>query len=112
VFSITTAERSANLQDAAVRVFTDEFQKNADDPRTHHKIKLMVPHARELMEKAEDLPVVELMTWVARYEYVRAAYKSAEELWRRECEIRRRILGKEHTSTLTTMVNLAETLRE
>ncbi|KAF5422033.1 MAG: TIR domain-containing protein, partial [Candidatus Methanocomedens sp.] len=71
-------KRSRELQDAAVRVLTDEFRENADDPRSHHKLEPTVVHARELVSRVEEIETADLMDWVARYDYVRAAYKSAE----------------------------------
>jgi tetratricopeptide (TPR) repeat protein len=103
-------KRSRELRDAVVRVLTDEFRKNADDPRTHHTLEPTVVHARELVGRDEDLNTAVLIPWVARYDHVRGAYKSAEDLWRREWEIRSRILGYEHPSTLISMDNLAGTL--
>ena len=105
------SKRSGELQDAAVRVLTDEFYKNADDPRTHHKLEPTVAHARELVSRDEEIETADIMGGVAWYDHVRGAYKSAENLLRREWEIRSRILGVEHRDTLASMSNLAETLR-
>ena len=103
-------KRSGELQDAAVRILTGEFRKNAVDPRTHHELESTVVHARELISRDEDIETAGLMGWIARYDYVRGAYKSTEDLWRREWVIRSRILGDEHPDTLRSMNNLAETL--
>jgi tetratricopeptide (TPR) repeat protein len=103
--------RSGELQDAAVRALTDEFRKKAGDPRTHHELEPTVVHARELVSRDEEIKTVDLMGGVAQYDYVRGAYKSAENLLRREWEIRSRILGDEHPDTLTSMNNLTATLR-
>ena len=105
-------KRSGELRDAAVRVLTDEFRKNADDPRTHHKLEPTVVHARELVSRDEEIETVDLMDGVARYDRVRGAYKSAEDLWRRVWDIRSRILGDEHPVTLTMIANLALTLSD
>ena len=110
-FRDTYPERSEKLQDAAVKVLTTELQ-GVDDPRTHDTLKLAVTHAKELVSMTEDLQTADLMERVARYDCVRGAYKSAEELCRREWDLRNRILGEEHPSTLTTMSNLAETLHD
>ena len=103
-------ERLGELRDAAVSVLTDEFRKKAGDPRTHHELEPTVVHARELVSRDEEIETADLMDWVARYDHVRGAYKSAENLLRRELEIRSRILGDEHPRTLTSMNNLAVTL--
>jgi len=104
-------KRSRELQDAAVRVLTDEFRKNADDPRTHHKLEPTVVHARELVSRDEEIETAGLMGWIAQYDHVRGTYKSAENLYHLQWEIISRILGDEHPDTLTSMNNLAETLR-
>jgi tetratricopeptide (TPR) repeat protein len=103
-------KRSGELQDAAVRVLTDKFRENADDPRTHHELEPTIVHARELVGRDEEIETVDLTGWVARYDHVRGAYKSAENLCHLQWEIRSRILGDEHPDTLTSMNNLAETL--
>jgi len=110
-FRDTMPDRSGELQDAAVSVLTDEFRKKAGDSRTHHALEPTVTHARELVSRDEDIKTADLISWVARYDYVRGAYKFAENLWRREWDTRHRILGSEHPSTITSMSNLAETLR-
>jgi hypothetical protein len=104
-------KRSREFRDAAVRVLTDEFRENADDPRTHHELDLVVVHARELVSRDEEIATVDLMGWVAQYDHVRGVYKSAENLCHLQWEIRRRILGDEHPDTLTSMNNLAATLQ-
>jgi tetratricopeptide (TPR) repeat protein len=134
-FRDTMPERSNQLRAAAVSVLTDEFRKKAGDPRTHHALEPTVVHARELASRDEDIKTADLISWVGWYDYVRGAYKFAENLWRREweirsrilgdqgdlagarklqeqvLEIRRRILGEEHPDTITSMGNLAATLQ-
>ena len=123
-------DRSEELRDAAVEVLTTAFRENAKDPRDHAALEPVVAHARELADRADDLETAYLagwvedpetvllmaktavlIGWVAQYDDVRGAYKSAEKLLRRECEITRRILRVEHPSTLKTMSNLALTLQ-
>jgi tetratricopeptide (TPR) repeat protein len=104
-------ERSSMLRDAAVRVLTTAFRENADDPRDHAALEPVVAHAKELVDRADDIQTANLMGWVARYDYVRGAYGLAEKLQRRECETRRRVQGYEHPDTIGSMNNLAETLR-
>ena len=99
-------ERSKELRDAAVGVLTTEFQ-DVEDPRAHNKLKLLVPHARELVSGAKDIRTADLLERVAWYDRVRGAYKSAEESYRREYEIRKRVLGSEHLSTFESMGNIA-----
>jgi tetratricopeptide (TPR) repeat protein len=102
-------ERTSQLERAAFQALTGELSQ-ADDPRVHGELRLAVTHARELVNRSDDILAADLMTWLGRFDYVRGAYNSAESLWRRECELRRTHLGAEQPSTLTTMNNLAETL--
>jgi tetratricopeptide (TPR) repeat protein len=110
-FRDPTEERSEELWDAAVRVLTTAFRENADDPRDHAGLEPVVAHARELVDRADDLKTADLIVWVAQYDYKRGAYGLSETLYWREWETRRRVLGKEHRDTLRSMNNLAETLR-
>lgn len=103
-------ERSGEIEDAAVRVLTDEFQK-VNDPITYHKLELIVAHARKLMSGSDNLQRAELMGCIALYDYHRGARKSAENFWRREWEIRDRIRGGEDPDTLAAMNNLALALK-
>jgi tetratricopeptide (TPR) repeat protein len=66
--------------------------------------------AKEFVSRSDDIQAADLMNWLGRFDYVHGAYNSAESLWRRECELRRTILGLEHPNTLTSMNNLALTL--
>jgi len=104
-------ERSEELQDAAVEVLTAAFRESAEDPRDHAELEPVVAHARELVDKADDLKTVYLAGWVAWYDRARGAYGLAETLCRRVLETTRRVLGSEHPNTLTSMNNLAEMLR-
>lgn len=83
----------------------------AGDPRVHDELRLAVTHARKLVSKSDDIQAADLMTWLGRFDYARGAYNFAESIWRHECKLRRIILGLEHPSTLTSMNNLAVTLR-
>ena len=103
-------ERSREIEDAAVRVLTDEFLK-ANDPITYHKLELIVAHARKLMSGSDDLQRAKLMGCIALYDYHRGARESAENFWRREWEIRDRIRGGEDPDTLSAMNNLALALK-
>ncbi|PXF61671.1 MAG: hypothetical protein C4B59_02085 [Candidatus Methanogaster sp.] len=100
-------ERSGELWDAALKVLTSMFQGNAGDLGTPGELELAVTHARELVEGGKDLQTAELMGWVAMYDHARAAYGHAEDLHRRQWEVRRRSLGEEHPDTVTSMNNLA-----
>jgi tetratricopeptide (TPR) repeat protein len=109
-FRDAVSERSSQLQDAAVRVLTAELSRIVD-PRTHVELKLAVTHAWELLSRADDLAAAKLMGWVAQYDQILAAYGSAENLYRRQWEIRKDILGIKDPETLVAMGNLATTLK-
>ena len=82
------------------------------DIRTHQSLSLEVLHARELCNRnIDNVGSATLAWWVARHDYERGAYTSARELQEKVLEISRRILGEEHPDTLTSMNNLADTLR-
>jgi len=109
-FHDSQPERTDHLQTAAFQALTSELSRS-DDPRVHAELRLAVTHARELVSRIDDIQAADLMGWVARFDHVRGAYGSAENLLRRQCELQRTILGAEHPNTLTSMNNLAETLR-
>jgi len=109
-FHDTQPERRDQLETAAFQALTSELSK-ADDPRVHGELRLAVTHARELVSKSDDIQAADLMARVGGFDYARGAYNSAESLYRRECKLRRTLLGAEHPSTLTSMNNLALTLR-
>jgi len=109
-FHDSQPERTDQLETAAIKMLTNELSR-ADDPRVHGELRLAVIHARELVSRSDDIQAADLMGWVTRFDHVRGAYGSAENLLRREYELRRTILGLEHTDTLRSMNDLAETLR-
>jgi len=109
-FRDSRKERSSMLWNAAVEVLTTAFRENADDPRDHAELEPMVAHARELVDRGDDLKTLVLAGWVARYDYKRGAYGLAETLYRRVLGTTRRILGEEARDTLISMNNLAATL--
>lgn len=110
-FHNTHSNRINQLQTAAFQALNSELFQ-ADDPRVHNELKLAVAHARELVNRSDDIQAADLMTWLGRFDYVRGAYNSAEILWKSECELRRTLLGAEHPATLSSMHNLAATLKK
>jgi tetratricopeptide (TPR) repeat protein len=108
-FHDSQPERTSQLERAAFQALASELS-GADDPRIHGELRLAVTHARELVSRSDDILAADLMNRVGEFDYVRGAYNSAESLWRRECELRRTLLGAEHPSTLGSMSNLARTL--
>jgi tetratricopeptide (TPR) repeat protein len=111
-FRDSEPERSEELWNAAVEVLTTAFRNNAEDPRDHADLEPVVTHVRALVDRADDLKTADLAGRVARYDYKRGAYGLAETLYQRECVTTRRMLGREHPDTLTSMNNLAVTLQE
>ena len=72
-----------------------------------------VQHARALIGLGDlwDLDTLVLAGWVARHDHQRGLYAMARRVEERVLEARRRVLGEDHPDTLTSMNNLAETLR-
>jgi tetratricopeptide (TPR) repeat protein len=103
-------ERTDQLQTAAFQALTGELSQ-AGDSGVHGELRLAVTHARELVNRSDDILAANLMSWVARFDHIRGAYSSAENMLKHVCELRRTLLGAEHPDTLTSMNNLAETLR-
>ena len=118
-FRDTRPERADQLQTAAFQALTSKLSR-AGNPRVHGEVRLAVTHARELVSRSDDIQAADLMRWVGRFDDVRGAYGSAENLLRRECELRLTFLGAEHpdTSTRSTLsgfwagiLNLLEHIR-
>jgi tetratricopeptide (TPR) repeat protein len=103
--------RTKVLRAAAVEALWADIAKAAEDIRLHHCIEFHVAHAREMVATPTTVPDSNLLDWVGRYDLERAAYASARAVYSCELELRRRVLGPEHRDTLTSMSNLAETLR-
>lgn len=91
-FHDSQPERTDLLQTAVFQALTSELSQS-DDPRVHCEIRLAVTHARELVNQSNDIQAANLMGWIARFDHVRGAYGSAENLLRRECKLRRLFLG-------------------
>ena len=104
-------ERTRALRAAAVEALGSEIAAAAEDPRLHPRIEFHVAHAREAVSLPTSVPEANLLGWVACYDYERGAYASARALYSREVEFCRRVQGPAHSDTLTSMDNLAVTLR-
>jgi tetratricopeptide (TPR) repeat protein len=102
--------RTTALRAAAVEALGSEIGKAAKDPRLHKQIEFHVAHARQLVVMPGSLSEATLVGWVARYDYERGSYASAQTLWMRELEVQRRVLGPEHPEALTSMNNQANAL--
>jgi DnaJ-domain-containing protein 1 len=106
-------ERSAALRAAAVQALRAELAAQAGDIRNHAALANWIDHARHLVAGVDDdLATATLCTWIARYDYVRGAYAAARALQQQVLQALRRVLGEEHPDTLTSMNNLAATLRD
>ncbi|UEM24876.1 tetratricopeptide repeat protein (plasmid) [Skermanella mucosa] len=98
------------MRDAAVAALNESMEE-AGDIRNHAALLPLVPHARALTGDLPDVPTATLLSWLGRLNNERGAYADAEADYRRTVEARKRLLGAEHPDTLTSMNNLAETLR-
>jgi hypothetical protein len=97
-------------RERAVRVLADEMERS-HDIRQHADIEPWVEHARELCGSVDGNAMVDLQGWVARYDFERGAYSLARSGYERQLQASKRVLGEEHPATLTSMGNLAPTLR-
>jgi len=100
-FHDSQLERTDQLETAAIKMLTNKLSR-ANDPWIHDELRLAVTHARELVSRSDDIQAADLIGWVARFDHVRGAYGSTENLLRRQCELRRTLLGAEHPDTLHT----------
>jgi tetratricopeptide (TPR) repeat protein len=101
--------RERALRAAAVHVLAHALAPIVD-PRAYAAMRDLVPHARELVRQPANSAEANLLGWVARHDYERGEYRSAEALWRRQWKVYQRQLGKEHPSTLAAMGSLANSL--
>ena len=108
-FTDHAPERREALRQAAIKTFTAELGAIVD-PSAHARLEGTVPHARELTRRATDPVELELLGWLAGYDYARGDYRSALALRRQEHDGHRRVLGEEHPDTLISLSNLAATL--
>jgi tetratricopeptide (TPR) repeat protein len=108
-FTDRTPGRREALRQAALTTLTGELEAIVDFG-LHARLGGLVPHARELTRRAEDVGELALLGWVARYDRERGDYASARALWQRHYETHRRVLGDEHPDTLASLNGLAATL--
>ena len=110
-FEFRNDDRIEQLKKVAVRVLCRRLNV-AGDIREHTRIANEVAHARHLTSISwTNEEEVELASWIARHDYERGEYAGARKLEEQVLEARGRLLGKEHPDTLTTMLNLAGTLK-
>ncbi|QQP93747.1 tetratricopeptide repeat protein (plasmid) [Skermanella sp. TT6] len=98
------------MRDAAVAALIGAMEK-AGDIRNHAALLPLVPHARALTGDLPDVPTAALLSRLGRFNSQRGAYADAEADLHRTFGATKHLLGAEHPDTLTSMSNLAETLR-
>lgn len=91
--------RTAALRQAAVAVLSEEL-KVIVDPSAHTSLREIIPHARELARAANTGAEVQLLGLVARYEYERGQFRSAEVLYRQQLDFHRRLASLYHGKTI------------
>jgi tetratricopeptide (TPR) repeat protein len=104
-------ERTEVLRAAAIVALQAAIPAAAGDWRLQRQVELQVAHAWQVVSNPATADEVALVSCVAGYEFVRGAYASARALYERELDFCRRVQGAEHPHTLSSMDNLAATLR-
>ena len=103
--------RRSDLRSAVIDALAERLP-GVVDIRAHQELALDVLHARELCaQDADGGALARLGAWVGRHDFERGAYASAHRLQEQVLAVRRRVFGEEHPDTLTSMSNLAGTLR-
>jgi hypothetical protein len=108
-FTDTAPHRREALRQAAIETHAAKLAAILR-AGAHARLEGVVPHARELTQRANDPRELELLGSVAGYDYERGDYRSAATLWQRQLDASRRVLGEEHPDTLTSLSDLALTL--
>jgi len=108
-FADGSSDAPSMWREHVVHVLTKEMEQ-ASNIRKHAHLEPWVEHARELSASGDDVATVDLLGWVARYDFERAAYSLARSGYELELDIRKRKQGGEHPDTLVSMSNLAGTL--
>jgi tetratricopeptide (TPR) repeat protein len=101
--------RQAALRQAAIDSLIFKVASIAT-PSGNTASENVIAHARELTQHAGDPSELELLGWVARYDFERGDYRSARTVWHRHLDACRRVLGEKHSDTLNSQNNLAGTL--
>ena len=82
-----------------------------DDVRSHAALFYDVAQARHFAPLRQDSGGVNLRILIGQYEYVRGEYSNAKRTAEAALAFARRVLGDEHPATVSSMNNLAVTLR-
>jgi len=108
-FKFSDGERTVELRSAAVEALTRRLRA-VGHIGEHAKIATDMPHARHLAANGlQTEQEATLALWVAKRDYERGDYVSAQNLEEQVLDACRRLLGEEHRATLVAMSNLAET---
>ena len=99
-----------DVRAAAVRVM-NRVMPGAKDIRKHAALEPLIGHVRALTESVDDKETATLLSWLGWYESERGAYGPAIAVRRRQLDAVRHLFGEEHPDALTSMNNLAVTLR-
>ncbi|MFA7429629.1 MAG: toll/interleukin-1 receptor domain-containing protein [Rhodospirillaceae bacterium] len=99
----------ARLKAQAVTVLTQRM-KAAADIRRHNELASLLPHVQALTATPDTAEEADLLSWLGRLYMEAGQAAQAKPLFRLTSEVQRRILGAEHSDTLTSMNNLAVTL--
>jgi hypothetical protein len=103
--------RQAALAAPLTRVLRTAFAARAADIRQHADLTPLVVHAQARANQAADAETLELAGWLGRYEYQSGRYRAAEGWYEQQRQGQVANLGEEHPDTLTSLNNLAGTLR-
>ncbi|QTF94207.1 toll/interleukin-1 receptor domain-containing protein [Halomonas sp. BM-2019] len=104
-------DRQRALREAALNVLASDLEQ-VTDIRHHDALQDALAHARVLAEQPGTAAEYALTGWLGRYELERANYRDAERLYRQQSEGYTRLFSEAHPDTLTSMNNLAVTLRD
>lgn len=82
------------------------------DIRNHQNLDHQVSHAREMVKQLESENDETLGGWIAWHDHELGNYSSARKVLESILTVQLELLGEEHSNTLISMNNLAESLRE
>jgi hypothetical protein len=102
-------DRCSRLRSAAIETLIDQIE-GLNTKHTIVELVPLLPHARELIIAPESRLEINLIGSIARFDSVRGAHASAEQLCRLQLEIARRKLGEDDARTLQSLDDLATAL--
>jgi tetratricopeptide (TPR) repeat protein len=98
--------RPQALRDAAVEALISDIARVAADQKLNQQIEFHVAHARHLASNPTSVNEAYLAGWLARYDYGRGEYASAEALYGREFLFHQDRQGPGRPDTLASMRHL------